>query len=286
MLSLRYYLDKYKNMASYIPRFTRTNYAGLALGMLMQIYSSTARAEPQENSFVKEAVPVTFPLERCVNEMQCFAERTENRGEFRPQDMCRIQMGEYSIPSLAYRGRIGLSQKQLVASPHISVAKERNAYGRQELVDVLNYTACVMQTVYGARLEVRDLSREGGGRLRPHKSHRTGRDGDVGVYVYNEERGLYSTSRKIRQRGRLDGEFLATQALDANVHFLHELVAGPYEVERIFVDTKLMGVLKKYAVGKYGEEFWKPIGDVLQHEPGHQNHYHIRTKIIEEGRVT
>ncbi len=277
--------------------FSRTGYLGFVLGIAGQLYVPHTLADPQEHSFVKQAseiagvdqsggsnnVPVVLSsqgetLEFCV--------MNSEKQEFRPQESCRVLMSEFRIPALAYRGRIGVSQMQLVASSHVQLAKEKNVYGRQELVDVLNYAACVMQQVYGATLEVRDLSREGGGRLRPHKSHRDGRDADVGMYVHTDEQGLYSVSRAMLRRGKVDREFMAPQALDANVQFLNELVTGPYEVEWIFVDKKLIHALETYAVGKYGAKFWQPIEDVLKHEPGHRNHYHIRTKVPRAERVT
>ena len=279
---------------TYNRNISHARHIGFALGILGQLYAPRLAANPMENSFVKQAVQARYEegvgservesrkvdttntLERCVMENKC-----EGVVDYRPQDRCKAVMNEYSVPATGRRGLIGGSSRRLLESSHIRLAKEKYTYGRRELVDALNYAACVMETVYGAPLEVRDLSREGGGRLWPHKSHRNGRDVDVGIYVYNDERGVYSASRKMLRKGRLDLEFMAPQALDANVQFLNELVSGPHKVERIFVDNTLIQALGAYAVGKYGAEFWKPIDNVLDHEPGHRNHYHIRTKVLD-----
>jgi len=277
---------------TYNRNISHARHIGFALGILGQLYAPRLAANPMENSFVKQAVQARYEegvgservesrkvdttntLERCVMENKC-----ESVVDYRPQDRCKAVMNEYSVPATGRRGLIGGSSRRLVGSSHIRLAKEKYTYGRQELVDVLNYAACVMEQVYGTPLEVRDLSREGGGRLWPHKSHRHGRDADVGMYGYNDLQGLYSTSRRMVRGGRVDREFMAPQALDANVQFLSELVRGPYSVERVFVDRKVIRALGAYAIGKYGDAFWQPIKDVLDHEPGHTNHYHIRTRV-------
>lgn len=59
-----------------------------------------------------------------------------------------------------------------------------HAYGTQEFVDLLSWASAQVEAQYpGSRLLVGDMSRESGGRMRPHRSHRVGRDADVGFYL-------------------------------------------------------------------------------------------------------
>ncbi len=57
-------------------------------------------------------------------------------------------------------------------------------YGTQEMVSLLQWASREVASQHeGAVLMVRDVSREGGGRYRPHRSHQVGRDADVGFYM-------------------------------------------------------------------------------------------------------
>jgi len=266
----------------------------LVVGTVMNNYDSSAKANEYIHSFVKhvdkgqvigknketEEDNVTKKIALCEEESleQCITDVREL--EYKPQEKCRLQVGEYRIPASGLRGLIGVSQMKLKDSDFVNVRKPERSYGRQELVDVINYSACVMQEVYGTQLMVHDLSREGGGRLRPHKSHRNGRDADVGIYGYDVARGeYYNTTHSIKKKGRLHPNFDNDRALDANWLFLDSLVGGQYEIDMIFLDRALINGLRSYVVGKYGADNWKKVGKVLRHEPGHATHYHIRTKV-------
>ncbi len=254
------------------------------VGAVAAAHSSYVRAEEYIPSFVKQVnedkrekytglVSEGKTLEQCMVEM--------NEQEHRPQVMCRVKLNEYRMPASGLRGLIGRSQMKLKESELVEIRKPERTYGRQELVDVINYSACVMKEVYDVPLVVHDLSREGGGRLRPHKSHHNGRDVDVGIYGYDVVEGrYYNATTKMKKRGGLHPDFNNTQALDANWLFIDSVVRGPFEVEMIFLDQKLINGLRSYVVGKYGMQRWNEVGGVLRHEPGHSTHYHIRTKVV------
>ena len=66
----------------------------------------------------------------------------------------------------------------------LHIRTPNHAYGTQEFVNLLSWASAQVEAQYpGSRLLIGDLSRERGGRMRPHRSHRVGRDADVGFYL-------------------------------------------------------------------------------------------------------
>ena len=62
------------------------------------------------------------------------------------------------------------------------------SFGTSELVSMLEHAASeVAHRFPDARLYVGDLSKRGGGRLGSHRSHRSGRDADIGFYFHDGE---------------------------------------------------------------------------------------------------
>lgn len=126
------------------------------------------------------------------------------------------------------------------------------------------------------RLIVGDLSRPGGGRLRPHLSHQSGRDADIGYY--------YASRRS-------PGYFQAVtpRTLDvARTWTLIDALLATGEVQYLFVDYRLQKALHDYARhkarvprGRLSRIFSYPRGrkarvGVIRHEPGHGDHMHVR----------
>ncbi|MBX3276229.1 MAG: penicillin-insensitive murein endopeptidase [Sandaracinaceae bacterium] len=83
------------------------------------------------------------------------------------------------------RGRLS-SAVPLEPTPHLFVRQSRGAaqFGTAELVGLIQRAAAaVAQAHPGPRLVAGDLSRARGGRAPPHRSHQSGRDADLGLYV-------------------------------------------------------------------------------------------------------
>lgn len=84
------------------------------------------------------------------------------------------------------RGRL-YDAAALEADDSLFLRNPNARYGTEELVSLLNWARAQVDATYpGSRLVVGDLSRRGGRRLRPHRSHRAGRDADVGFYLLND----------------------------------------------------------------------------------------------------
>ena len=109
------------------------------------------------------------------------------------------------------RGRllrgVGLTESQV-----LKVRSPSNRFGTQELVDLLEWAAAqVAETHPGSTMLAGDLSRARGGRLRPHRSHRTGRDADIGFYLEDLEGTPQLTDRFVRMRRNGTGRMLENE---------------------------------------------------------------------------
>jgi penicillin-insensitive murein endopeptidase len=145
------------------------------------------------------------------------------------------------------------------------------AWGTEETVSAvirgLNLVANAIPDTQ--RVEIGDLSARHGGRLRPHRSHQSGRDIDVAYY-------------------RFDGNELTTFTSTARVDaarqwllFRHWIARG--EVTYIFVDRVIMRQLEMYAAAHEPDPavYRAAFGDngddgVIRYARGHSNHFHAR----------
>jgi penicillin-insensitive murein endopeptidase len=101
-----------------------------------------------------------------------------------------------------HRGRL-LNGALLPETPWVRYRSgtDRFRYGTDELVTALEIAAKhVSDRLPGARLTVGDISVRRGGRLRPHRSHRNGRDVDVAFYMSDAEGAPVYAPRFIRVR--------------------------------------------------------------------------------------
>jgi penicillin-insensitive murein DD-endopeptidase len=89
------------------------------------------------------------------------------------------------------RGRL-LDGVQLATSPYLVYREPRRhaQYGTAELVGMIERAAARVAVIPGGtppRLFVGDLSGSRGGRIPPHRSHRSGRDADIGFFYVDEQ---------------------------------------------------------------------------------------------------
>lgn len=92
---------------------------------------------------------------------------------------------------------------ELTGTPHLVVRDgPRGArFGTAELVGLIQRAAARVAAEHpGPRLLAGDLSRARGGRLRPHRSHRSGRDADISFYLLDEEGQPVEATRFVNLR--------------------------------------------------------------------------------------
>lgn len=131
------------------------------------------------------------------------------------------------------------------------------------------------------RLAIGDLSAERGGRLSGHKSHRNGRDVDVGLYF---RRTPESYPQRFVGADAAPLDLSATWALIEAFYEQSKRAGGPVQ---IFLDYEVQGEIhdwaRKHGVSKrvLREVFQYPHGrwarrGLVRHEPAHDDHLHVR----------
>jgi penicillin-insensitive murein endopeptidase len=180
------------------------------------------------------------------------------------------------------RGRL-VRGVALEPSEHLAVKSSSHGqhFGTAELVSLLGRVAArVAERSPGARLHVGDLSREGGGRFGPHRSHRSGRDADVGLYLVGADGQPVMTERfyDIRRDGtatqdptvRLDEgrtwELLEALVADTETP-VQFIFLAPHLEERLLAEGRRRGA---------SEELLARIDAVVDAERRHTNHMHVR----------
>jgi hypothetical protein len=126
------------------------------------------------------------------------------------------------------------------------------------------------------RLVVGDISKKGGGRLRPHRSHQSGRDADIGYFLKTPQTSNYFQSFDVSEL-----DVPRTWAFVASL-----LASGG--VQYIFIDRAIQAPLRAHAEkrgkltkGKLDVLFSSRSGKkghdtIIRHARGHRNHMHVR----------
>jgi murein endopeptidase len=154
---------------------------------------------------------------------------------------------------------------------------DKAPYGTDETVALLLWAGDQMVTLYPGTVPmvVGDLSREGGGRLKPHASHQTGRDADLG---YFQKENRYYRQFSETTLDSIDVEKTWT---------LLELLLSSRQVDYMFIDRRLHKALYEEASRRGWPEaelkqlFEAPVGNsprtgLIRHQKGHLNHFHVR----------
>ncbi|MFT7624913.1 MAG: murein endopeptidase [Myxococcota bacterium] len=165
---------------------------------------------------------------------------------------------------------------QLQSIPGIHVRNGIRAFGTEKAVCIFEKAVSAVRACHAGTHDifVGDLSWRGGGKMRPHASHRDGRDIDVGYYF--KEGG----ARSIRHT--------APAALDATRTWaLLDAMISTGQVEYVFVWYSLQKPLYQAAlksgrtpaelapIFQYPRTAWNRRG-IIRHLRGHNDHFHVR----------
>jgi penicillin-insensitive murein endopeptidase len=171
----------------------------------------------------------------------------------------------------AIRGGL-LNAVHLPDDPRWTVMEPNQAWATAETVD---YLVSAMDAVFAEfpdshPIFIGDISGKRGGYLKPHLSHQSGKDVDVGYfYTHNPEWYLRVTPSNLdRQR---TWAFLRALITRTDVHF-------------IFIDYRVQRLLRSYAESIGEDPAWLTSvfqghsGEepMIRHEPGHDTHFHVR----------
>jgi murein endopeptidase len=156
-------------------------------------------------------------------------------------------------------------------------------FGNQSLIDVLQYAADkTAETDATAVLYVGDVSAEKGGQLSSHKSHKSGLDADLSIYMRDAEGNLKLDGAffKINASGKTaDGKY----TLDADLcwKFVEALLTSPHaQIQYLFISNPIRNFILE--AGRRANADPKIIerASFVMQQPGdsspHADHFHIR----------
>jgi len=154
---------------------------------------------------------------------------------------------------------------------------DKAAYGTDESVAMVLWACSRVADLYPGTVPavIGDISAEKGGRLRPHSSHQSGRDVDIG-YFFKDNREFKHFEDASRDTLDVDKTWT-----------LIDLLLSTHQVEYLFIDRSLHEVLYNEAVARgwtadeLGKLFEAPLGTgrrtgVIRHTKGHRHHLHVR----------
>lgn len=119
-------------------------------------------------------------------------------------------------------------------------------------------------------LYVGDFSAPSGGRVRPHKSHQSGRDVDLGYYYVNDAVWYRRVNSRNFDRARSWA--------------LLETLLRETSVEYVFMDRSIQSLLREYALAHGEDPEWLSLvfdggpgkDPIVRHRSGHATHMHVR----------
>lgn len=170
---------------------------------------------------------------------------------------------------------------QLETGTGFRVRDPSRAFGALSTIDAIRVGASrvVARYIDAPDVVVHDLSFERGGRMPPHRSHQNGLDADISYY-------------RIGAVGESPYEAVTPEELDVRLQwYLFRTWIDQGVVEYIFVNHELQEPLYEYARARGATEaqleewFQYPSRSrrgVIRHEPGHDDHFHIRFHAVDE----
>ncbi|MEM7448939.1 MAG: penicillin-insensitive murein endopeptidase [Myxococcota bacterium] len=167
------------------------------------------------------------------------------------------------------------------------VVRESNPvrYGTRELVDMLKRSSQAVTARFpGSKLFVGDLSERRGGRVHPHRSHRSGRDADVGFYVMSERSAPASVHQflHMRRNGTAVDRRGRSYRFDVarNWALVESMLRDPVaRVQYIFVASWLSRRLLSHARSSGAQPELIARADTVMRQPAgspHDSHFHVR----------
>jgi murein endopeptidase len=172
-------------------------------------------------------------------------------------------------------GKLVNGEKLPVGPGYIIRSPEYSYATNETITHLVNCIADVQRTFPGTHdAVIGHMSKKFGGKFRPHKSHSSGRDVDMGYYL----KGM-SPSKFIKVTP-------ANFDVEKTMHFIQCLV-DTKELEYIFVNYYIQKIMYAYMQKKGKEEpylakliqYPKPVEKrvaFIRHDPGHDDHMHIR----------
>ncbi|HEY8942665.1 MAG TPA: penicillin-insensitive murein endopeptidase [Polyangiaceae bacterium] len=219
---------------------------GLEPGGLLTIPATTIRRQPHAMDLLS-ATQVAELVIRAPEQLGCASIGKPNRGKL-------------------------LNGIRLEPSVGVYVVEGASSYGTEETIRSIEAAVRVVLERYpdSPSLPIGDISRKGGGYLKPHRSHQSGLDVDV-AYYYRDGSPWYT---------------LATEDnLDlARTWTLLKAFVARGNVQYVFMDRSIQRWLRQYAetTGEPSElletlfEAPSKADTIVRHRHRHRSHFHVR----------
>ena len=166
---------------------------------------------------------------------------------------------------------------QMTSGEGVWVRNPKRAYGLEPTIRQFLKAVGHVRTKFPGTpdLMVGDISRLKGGKMRPHRSHRDGRDIDAGFYFRDGRARKYFAKprRKTLDVPRTWALFDALVAT-GNVQFIFV----SYRIQRaLYRHAQKLGVPKKKLKRLFQwPRHWRRRAGIIRFERGHDDHFHVR----------
>lgn len=157
------------------------------------------------------------------------------------------------------------------------VGDDAQAFGTPQLIEGLVHAMRVTQAEFpgGQELLVADISTARGGRMRPHRSHQSGRDVDITYYRRSTEPPTFSRVRPDELDEKRTWTFLRTLLTEHEIVYV--FMARALQI-RLFEYAESIGEHPAWLAEmfQYGPRGHRNSRAVVRLSPGHHDHMHIR----------
>ncbi|MBN2195631.1 MAG: penicillin-insensitive murein endopeptidase [Polyangiaceae bacterium] len=227
--------------------------------------ATTTRAEPVEGSPKPELAVGSIPDSAAANP----AQPTPAEPLVEPmQRLGSISVGHPNAGYLVNGVKMPPGDEWVLSIPD-------HAWGTDETIEALVHALRTVAARFpgGPRAILGSISAEHGGPLSPHKSHRTGRDADVHLFLTQRKPGSWYEAGTAANLDR-----------PRCWAFLRTLLTET-DVEMVLLDQSVQDLLEEYALLVGEDPAWiadvfdgtgDRFSDLIKHVPGHQGHFHIR----------
>ncbi len=158
-------------------------------------------------------------------------------------------------------------------APNYHLVDPAHAWGTTETVESLCHALSVVAKLHPgtSAIDIGHLSAKEGGPLRPHRSHQSGRDVDIGLYYRDTRTRWYTHATRDTLDVPRTWTLIRTLVTDTNI-------------EMILLDRSLQDVIEQYAVSIEKDRNWVSslfhsdgsIAPLIRHASGHTTHLHLR----------
>ena len=190
--------------------------------------------------------------------------------ELHPDTLGSVSIGQPNSGQLMN----GIMPKE---APNYHLVDPAHAWGTTETVESLCHALSVVAQLHPgtSAIDIGHLSAKEGGPLRPHRSHQSGRDVDIGLYYRDTRTRWYTHATRDTLDVPRTWTLIRTLATDTNI-------------EMILLDRSLQDVIEQYAVSIEKDQNWVSslfhsdgsIAPLIRHASGHTTHLHLRFLIL------